>query len=177
MAAGTDEPRRQLADELARIEESADYSAQGQFEQSKIWRRCFHWLGGTAAILAGAAGATGVARVTNGLVPGVLALVSAGMGALVTTIDPAGHAARASESGNAYLALRNEARRVLRLDLPGAVLDEAREQIEKIARRNDDLNTAIEPPSVRAYRRARKNIERGQTTAAVDASFVAGIDA
>jgi hypothetical protein len=168
MADDTEERRRGLAAELDRIEESADYSSQGQFEQSKRWRRCFHWLGGAAAVLAGAAGAAGVARVTNGILPGIFALVSAGLGALVTTLDPAGHAQRATESGNAYLALRNEARRVLRLDLPYAVLDEARKQVETLARRNDDLNAAAEPPSTRAHRSAKKNIERGKTTAAVD---------
>lgn len=89
-----DERRRALAAELKRIEESADHSSQGQFEQSKSWRRCFHWLGGSAAALAAAAGATGVARIADGVLAGVLALVAAGLGALVTTLDPAGHAAR-----------------------------------------------------------------------------------
>jgi hypothetical protein len=169
MTTDSEERRRLLADELARIEESADYSAQGQFEQFKSWRRCFYWLGGTAAALAGAAGATGVARIADGIVAGALALVAAGLGALVTTLDPAGHGARASESGNAYLALRNDARRVLHLDLPHADLDASRQKLEKLAKRNDELNAAAEPPSPRAYRRANRNIERGRTTAAVDA--------
>lgn len=58
---------------------------------------------------------------------------------------------------------------MLRLDLPHADIDEARSVIERLAKHNDDLNAAAVPPSPRAYRRAKRNIERGQTTAAVDA--------
>jgi hypothetical protein len=99
-----------------------------------------------------------------------LALVSAGLGGLVTTLDPGGHAARASESANAYLALRNEARRVTNLDLPNADLAEARRRVETLGEKNDDLNMTAEPPSARAYKRAKRNIERGQTSAAIDVS-------
>jgi hypothetical protein len=110
-----DQQRKAIEDELLRIEEGATYSAQSQFEQAKLWRGTNLVLGVPAAALAGVAGATALASTTGRVTAGILALCAAGFGAVMTTLNAARRADQAHVSSNAYLGLRNDARRVARL--------------------------------------------------------------
>ncbi len=57
--------RQELRDELDRLEESAMFSSQAQFEQAKHWRRVNYVLGIPATGLAAANGGTELATATN----------------------------------------------------------------------------------------------------------------
>lgn len=153
-----------LAVEIERLEKNAMFSSQSQFEQSKLWRSVNLVLGAPAAALAAAAGGTGLATATNHVLPAVLALIAAALGAVVSAVGAPRRASHASASGNAYLALQTEARqlRVVDLGMPGVTASAVRERLADLTDRYNKVNAAAEPPSSYAYWRAKKNIEKGR---------------
>ena len=164
-----DERRREIRDELSRLEESATYSSQAQFEQAKHWRKVNYWLGIPATALAAAAGGTALATTTNHYVAGVMALLSAGLGAVLTTVNASHHMNQATSAANAYLEIETAARQFRQIDLPVVAIDDARQQLAELTARRDEQNKTAEPPGPRAIGKARANIKSGGQTYAVDA--------
>lgn len=162
------ERRNQLDTELQRLEESAMYSAQIQFESAKQWRSVNLVLGLPASVLAALAGATALASTTGRIVAGVLALAAAGFGAILTTVNASHRTNQASAAANAYLEIQGAARQARTIDLPYQQVDEARAVLAEITARRDEQNRTAEVPSRRAYRKAKKNIEAGGQSYAVD---------
>ncbi len=165
----SDASRRQaIADELHRIEESCLYSGQSQFEQTKQWRAVNLWLGLPASVLAAVAGATALADTAGRIAAGIIALVAAGFGAVLTTVNAAHRMNRASSAANAYLEIQTAARQAREIDLPTWDIDEARTALGELTARRDEQNKTAEPPNRRAYRRAQKNIDSGGQRYATD---------
>jgi hypothetical protein len=150
-----------IADEVERIHESALWSTQGQFEQMKLWRVANWIFGVPAAALAAIAGGTGLAGSANATVPAVLALISAGLGAALTTLNPSRRVTQAKSSGDAWLELQTAARQLLTIDLAHLSYDQAREELEKLTVRRGEIAHTADPPSKYAYWCSRKNIEQG----------------
>lgn len=149
-----------IADEIDRLHESVLWSAQGQLEQTKLWRLLNLLFGVPAAALAAIAGGTGLAATEVTQVPGILALIAAGFGAALTTLNPSRRVSQAQASGNAYLELQTEARQFLLVRLPGLTRDEALEQLTALTERRNDVNKTADPPNKLAYWRARRNITK-----------------
>lgn len=154
-----------VAREVDRIHESAMWSAQGQFEQTKLWRGLNLLLGVPAAVLAAISGATGLAADTATSTPAVLALISAGFGAGLTTLNPSRRVTQSQASANAYLEVQTAARQLLSVRIVKFTFDEAVELLESLTERRDGISATADPPSTYAYWRARRNIARagGQT--------------
>lgn len=170
-AAPNDEARRRaINDELARLEDRAMWSAQGQLEQSKTWRALNLWLGAPSAVAAAVSGALVLTSDSLNIVGGVLALVAAAGGAVLTTVNASYRANQASAAGNAYLEIQTAARQSHDVDLPWQVdLEIARQVLGELTARLDEQNKTADPISKRAYRHARRNIEGGGQTYRVDA--------
>jgi len=149
-----------LADEINRIHESCLWSSQGQFEQMKLWRSLNLVFGVPAAILAAIAGGTGLAG-NNTHVPGVLALISAGFGAALTTLNPSRRVTQSQASANAYLELQTAARQLLLVKLVTLSEEDAHTELDNLTERRDDANKTADPPSTYAYWRAKRNIQKG----------------
>ena len=160
--------KRQIQDELDRLEESAKFSAQGQFEQAKHWRRVNYWLGIPATAFAAAAGGTALATATNHFVAGIMALLSAGLGAVLTTVNASHHMNQATSAANAYLEIQTAARQYRQIDLPVADANDARQQLAELTSRRDEQNKTAEPPGPRAVKKARANIATGGQSYEVD---------
>jgi hypothetical protein len=160
--------RDAIRKELLRIEESAMQSSQGQFEQAKLWRGVNLTLGVPASVIAAVAGATGLAAATGRVLAGVLALVAAGFGAILTTVNAAHRMNQASAAANAYLEIQTAARQAREIDLPYAEIDDARNTLAELTARRDEQNKTAEPPNRLARRRGQKNIAKGGQTYAVD---------
>ena len=169
-----DQQRKAIADELARIEEGAEYSSNSQFEQAKLWRGTNLVLGVPAAGLAAVAGATALATTAGRVAAGILALCAAGLGAVMTTLNAARRAEQAHVSGNAYLSLRNDARRLRSIDLASRPIEEARQSLEELTARENEINNGAAIPSRLAYRLGRRNINKGGTTYHVDRQLEQG---
>lgn len=166
---GTDQVRRQAIEcELHRLEESATYSAQIQFEQAKRWRGVNLGLGIPASLLAAVAGGTALAVDGWETIAGIVALLSAAFGGVLTTVNAAHRMNQASSAANAYLEIQTAARQARLVDLPYVPVDDARNTLAEITARRDEQNKTAEPPSRKSYRKGTKNIQSGGQTYAVD---------
>lgn len=153
--------RAAILDQFGELEDRAMWSAQGQFEQSKHWQSMNLWLGSLSAVSAAISGALVLAQFGLDLIGGGLALVAAGGGAILTTVNASQRATKASAAANAYLEIQTSAKRAKAVDVLWAELDDARQLLQGLADRMDEQNKAAEPISPRAYRRARRNISAG----------------
>lgn len=165
----TESDRREaMRKEAERILESAEHSAQNQFEYSKTWRSVDRWLGSVAALLAAIAGAGGLSKVFSAQFAGLVALAAAGAGAVATSLGAPKTKALAHASGNAYLALQQDCRTFVEVDLDYVPVGEARQTLSKLIARHQELNATAEIPSKRARNRAKKNIDEGGQTYEAD---------
>lgn len=160
--------RKAMKKEAKRIHESAKHSAQNQLEYAKTWRSVDRWLGGLAALLAALAGAGGLAEVLTAQWAGLIALSAAGIGGVATFLDANRTKSRAQASGNAYLALQQDCRVFIEVDLEHKTTDEAREILSKLVARQQELNSAADLPSRRARKKGKKNVEDGSQDYEVD---------
>jgi parvulin-like peptidyl-prolyl isomerase len=159
---------RPIDDEAHRLEESAEYSAQGQFERAKFWRGLNLTLGVGAAFLAAVAGVVGLASDSARILSGVLALIAAGIVSVLTTLNADRRHSQAAAAANAYLEIQTAARQLHAVDLPKLDYDTARAQLAELTARRDEINKTADMPSRRAYRRAQADIERGGQNYNVD---------
>lgn len=149
-----------VAQEIDRLHESVLWSAQGQFEQTKLWRGLNLAFGLPAAVFAAIAGGTGLAADEATLVPGVLALISAGFGAALTTLNPSRRVSQSQASANAYLEIQTDARQFLLIELADLSKNDARERLGGLTERRNEVNKTADPPSLFARNRARVAIVR-----------------
>ncbi len=162
--------RAAIQAEVARILESAVFSAQGQFEAAKAWR-ALHWsLGVLTAGLSTLAAVLTFATDAQ-IASGILAVVAAIVAAVLTSSRPDKLAERAVARGNDYTTLRNDARRLLRVQAPNDEIGVLREALDGLAGRASDLDHTSDPIPRFAYDKAKQNIERdGGQQFEVDAS-------
>jgi hypothetical protein len=169
------EESQPIRKELSRIEESARFSAQAQFEQAKYWRAVNLTLGVPAAVLAAVAGGTALASTTGRVAAGIIALVAAGLSAITTTLNAAQRTEQAQAAGNLYLALQSDARIARETDLPRQSFDEARRALAELRVRQDEINQSSALPARYAYWRAKKNIQGGGQRYGIDTDETEGI--
>lgn len=162
--------RAAIQAEVARVHESAIFSAQGQFEAAKAWRT-LHWtLGVLTAGLSTLAAVLTFATDAQ-VASGILAVVAAIAAALLTSSRPDKLAERAVARGNDYTTLRNDARRVLHVQVPSDEISVLREALDGLAERASDLDHTSDPIPRFAYNKAKRNIDRdGGQQFEVDAS-------
>ncbi|WP_329249165.1 SLATT domain-containing protein [Streptomyces sp. NBC_01478] len=165
--------RSAIVDELRRLEESAMYSAQMQFETAKYWRGVHLMMGIPTSLLAAVAGTTALVESTGRIAAGILALVSAGLGAVMTTVNAPQRMAHATTCANTYLEVQTAARQTRAVDLPSMPIADARATLAELTARRDEQNRAADPPTRRAYGRAQANIRSGGQTYVVDDEAVA----
>lgn len=165
---GDDVRREAISDELERLEERAKWSAQGQFERSKVWRGVNLWIGAPSAVCAAVAGGLTLATDALNLLGGILALAAAAGGGVLTAVNAAARADRASTAGNAYLEIQTAARQARLIDLPTLEVEDARQVLSELTARIDEQNKSAEPTSKSNYLRASKNIKAGGQDYEVD---------
>ncbi|MGW5421666.1 SLATT domain-containing protein [Streptomyces sp. NPDC003943] len=160
--------RRAIEAEFRRIEESAMYSAQCQFEETKRWRAVNLLLGIPATLLAAVAGTTALVDSAGATAAGILALLSSGLGAVLTTVNAPQRTAQAAASANTFLEIQTAARQHREIDLDRWTPEEARQALTALTARRDEGNAKAEVPSRRAYRKAQANLRAGTQAYAVD---------
>jgi hypothetical protein len=154
--------------ESLRLEESVTQSAQNQFEQAKLWRGVNLALGVPAAALAAIAGGTGLAGVAGRVPAAIMALVSAALAGVLTTLNAGRRVTQAHSSANAYLALETELRQFRTIDLHRLEFEEARQQLNEFTGRTGEVNKTADIPSRLAHALAQRNIKKGRQTYEVD---------
>jgi hypothetical protein len=154
--------------EAQRIQESVMYSAQGQFEASKVWRMWNWLLGGFTAAASGLAGVLTFASDGLQTLSGCLALAAAVTAATDTTIKPDKRAERAQTSANEYLSIQAAVRKFQALDVPTRDFSDLRQLLDDYSARIDAINMTSDPIPRFAYKKASKNISKGGQNYAVD---------
>ena len=167
-ACGDDAMRSAISNELQRLEESAKYSSQGQFEQAKQWRSVNLGLGVPTSLLAAVSGATVLSDTGYAVLGGILALAAAAGGAILTTLNASHRMNQASAAANAYLEVQTAARQARLIDLPGLDIGDARSTLAELTARRDEQNKTAEIINVRARKKAQKSIGSGGQNYAVD---------
>lgn len=161
-------PEQEITVELERLEEDSVHSAANQFALGQQYRMIELVAGVPASVLAAVAGVTALASTTGRVTAGIVALVSAGLGALVTFLGAADRSARASAAGNEYLAIQKEARRTRLIDSQLVDAATLREMLRTLTDRVHAQNLAAQPPNVLARRFGRRSVERGDRVHIVD---------
>ena len=165
-----DNRKEQLAaivEEARRLEEDATHSSQSQFETAREWNGWNLAIGIPATVLAAAAGGTALAEFP--LVAAFLALGAAILSGLATFLKPSERAAACLSAGNSYTSLRNDTRIFRTVDcLADASIPDLRKRLGDLNERRNALNGESPNPPRRAFLRARKRIEEGETTHQAD---------
>ena len=154
--------RSALAREVLLIQRQTHHIARMQHVQSRIWWTVNLIIGLPAAGIAAAAGGLALSGASRAGLVGVLALVSATLGSFQTILGAQRRQANAERCGNAYLEIRNSARRLVRIDLPRMSYDDARRTLEELSCRQEEINRAADPPSFLAMRRGKKLAEKSE---------------
>ena len=150
--------------EAENVHEAAKLSSETQFEYAKRWRTVDRWVGSAAAALAAVAGVGGLSKVLSVAWAGGIAVASALVGAISASIAARRTTEKAAVSANSYRALQQDTRIFLNIDLDSMTMDDARDQLQKLVDRSQQLNRESEIPSDPAWQRARKQIEGGSQT-------------
>lgn len=148
-----------IREEASRIHESAVFSGQGQFEAAKRWRAA-HWaLGGLTAVVSALSAVLTFASNAQ-VVGGSLAVVAALAAAVLTTSRPDRLAERAAACGNDYTTLRNDARRLLHVQVHNDPIPDLRTALDGLAGRASELDHAADPIPRFAYKAAKRNVQQ-----------------
>jgi len=150
--------------EAERVHEAATYASETQFEFAKRWRRVDRWIGGLAAALAAVAGVGGLSNVFSARWAGLIAVLAALTGAIAASLGAPQTKEKASVAANAYRALQQDARIFLTIDLTRLDDTAAREGLQKLVDRLQQLNREAVIPSSWAWRIAKRQIEAGSQT-------------
>lgn len=150
--------------EAENVHEAATLSSETQFEYAKRWRTVDRWIGTLAAALAAVAGVGGLSKLLSFAWAGGIAVASALVGAISASIAARRTTEKAAISANSYRALQQDARIFLRIDLDTFAVEDARNGLQKLVDRLQQLNRESEIPSSRAWKRAKEQIEGGSQT-------------
>ena len=157
-----------IQEELSRLEESAKYSAQGQFEMAKRWRLVHTLLGVATAVITAIAASLTFAGNHLAVLAGVLGMTGAVGAAVLTALSPQGRAERAQTSANGYLSIQTAARQVRLIDSQSESREQLRRSLARLTKRRDEVNEAAAPISRWAYEKAKSNIDGGGQTYQAD---------
>jgi len=155
-----------MVKELHRIEEDAIHSAKSHFESGRIWSWLHYGIGIPSAILSSWAGLEAVQQNTQFAF--ILAIAGGALAALNTFLNPSEKSQRHQNAGNQYKSLQNQTRIFREVRLSALDRTEALEEFSALAATRDQLNEANPAPIKKGFLRARKGIEGGEATYAVD---------
>jgi hypothetical protein len=162
--------REEVIKEAQRIEEGTAFTAKEHFTAAEVWRAAHFTLGLITVVLATLAGAKAFSKFdADGTIAGWLSIIVAVLSAVTTFLNPNKRATEHLSAGNKYDALTSKARIFRTIDCWGDGSDNSlASKLKTYSEERSTLNKASPPLFWLAYRIAKRNIERGQTTFAVD---------
>lgn len=163
-----EQEKDRIAVELKRIEEDCTYSSKSQFNASDRLSRYHKIIGGCAVAVSAVAG-TSIFADAPDVLSGGASLIVAVLTALLTFMKYAERATEHKSAGDQYLGLRNDLRRFREIRLPVAQdAEAAMDATDDFASRQKELNRSAPIPGNEDFQKARKGIEEGQATHAID---------
>jgi len=158
-----------IGEELSRLEETARFSAQAQFETAKSWARWNFILGVPASVFGLFSGGAAFTEAFPVWVVGGGALIGAALAGILTVIGAERRATRAKTCANTFHDIQDEARRLLLINLASMNPDEGHAALMALCDRYSETRHAADAPARRFYNRAKKNITAGGQQFAIDA--------
>ncbi|MFD6391443.1 SLATT domain-containing protein [Nocardia sp. NPDC060259] len=153
----------ELGKEADILLDNLEYTEKSHFAASERSLR-MHWWLGIIAVVAGAAAAIVVLKQSWPAVAAGLAGLASATSAVLTLVNPKELAQRHLDCGRDLGALRVEVRQVRNLDLPSVAagdLTSIRKSLRKFAERKATIDRAAPGLNERAFKRARRKIQRG----------------
>lgn len=156
--------------EAKRMEEALLISSKKHFISCDGWSQFHILLGIPMVLLSAIAGASAFAQFDQShVVAGVLSIIVAALSALMTFLNPNSKSSAHSTAGNGYDALMNKVRIFWSIDCwQGQSEEVLTEKLKYFSEQKDRLNQSAPSPLWYAYERAKKGIEAGEGTYAVD---------
>lgn len=158
--------RNEIRAELERVEEDAKHTAKCHFNAGGRNQKYHYYLGLPAVILS--AISTFAFFKSYPLIGGSIATLVTTLVALQTFLKPSERANNHKASGDQYLALKNDARVCRNISLSLATDEEAVAALKELCNRRNELSAASPPFAGRDRRKAKADIERGETVYEVD---------
>lgn len=152
----------ELHKEFQRIQEDCEYSAKGHFESAKYWRIWNYWLMIVSIISVCACLALTFSDWDKMWI-GAIGLISSLATILLIFLNPQEKYLSHQNSGNDYIALRNEARIFLEYELSKLNEDDLIAKIKELNSKRDTLNKHSLPILESAYKNAKHQIEVQKT--------------
>lgn len=155
-----------VAAELRRVDEDCTHSGKSHFEAAARWGRYHYLIGVPAVIIGGTAGAA-FFREWPQIAAG-LALFAAALTTLQTFLKSSERSASHRSAGNAYGAIKNDARLLREVKLMLISEGDAVAELEAINSRRNELNSTSPDFSKGDRRRALAGIDAGEARYEVD---------
>jgi hypothetical protein len=151
----------ELVKEADRIIEDTLHSAKGHFNAGGVWHGRHYWIGIPAVIAGVVAGGTAFVECT--WVTSLSGFVAASLTAVSTFLNPQDKAIQHKRIGDQYLALRNQARIFRNIEIYTLGTEMAKERLQQLATKRDELNNASLDIPRKAYEEAKQGIEKGES--------------
>ena len=161
--------KSELVAEAARLEEDSNFTARGHYNAASRWRSSHRWLGIVAATFS----ALTAAAALKAWAPDVIVISSVVAGVLTAVLaflKPSEEAERHHRAADQSLAIRNRARFFHKVDLlhEDKTDRDLTEALRVLTEQRNDLLAGAPIIPRHAFRKARRDIEGGTTTHAVD---------
>lgn len=155
-----------VQEELHRLEEDCTHSGKAHFNACTRWDRWNYVFGIPSVILSAAAGTAFFENYT--VAAGIMSVSVTVLTALMTFLKPAERSTSHKNSGDQYLALRNDSRVFREITL--LTLDDSAglEGMAGLTKRRNELNQASYMFSNGDFRKAKAGIDAGQALHKVD---------
>lgn len=154
--------------EASRIEEDCNYSSKSHFNAASTWT-IRHYLIGVPATIFGACAGAAIIKNDMQLAAGFFSLVATILTGLMTFLKPTETASSHKAVADRLLSLKREARifREVKL-LTMTKADAISSGIEALSDKYNELNEGSPPIPRRAFEKARRGIEGGESTHETD---------
>jgi hypothetical protein len=161
--------KAKIIKELKRIEEDAKHSSKSHFNAAQGWSNWHLWLGIPATFFSAIAGISALSQFDyHNVAAGIIALLVAGLTALITFLNPNERAEAHLTAGNAYNDLRNKARILYEIDADTLDDKALAERLKELDNKRSELNSGSPQPPRWAFEKGRKGIEEGEAEYEVD---------
>jgi hypothetical protein len=162
--------KEEITKEAMRIEESTRFTAKSHYNDSAMWGFCHILLGLPTTVLSAIVAVAAFQKFDSSHnAAGIIALIVAGLGGLITFLNPNQKSAVHKLAANGYDSLSNRVRVFRTIDCWGKDSDFVlTNKLKSFSEMQSKLNSDSPQPSLIGYFLAKLGIKRGEADFAVD---------